>query len=140
MLWNWDTVDTCFLSKSWQIHSQGGFAAFCIGVILLVSFLEFLSYLVRQYDYYLITQRLEKVRLAEEASQLPGLQPAIPTTMFRPSIPQQALRALLRAIQFGVAYWIMLIAMYLNGYIIICIIIGAFAGAFTFQWERLGSP
>jgi len=28
--------------------------------------------------------------------------------------------------------------MYYNGYIIICIFIGAFLGAFIFQWETLG--
>ncbi len=28
--------------------------------------------------------------------------------------------------------------MYYNGYIIICIFIGAFLGAFVFQWEPLG--
>lgn len=30
------------------------------------------------------------------------------------------------------------LAMYYNGYIIICIFIGAFLGAFIFQWEKLG--
>lgn len=28
--------------------------------------------------------------------------------------------------------------MYYNGYIIICIFIGAFLGSFVFQWEMLG--
>jgi solute carrier family 31 (copper transporter), member 1 len=30
------------------------------------------------------------------------------------------------------------LAMYYNGYLIICIFIGAFLGAFVFQWETLG--
>jgi len=30
------------------------------------------------------------------------------------------------------------LAMYYNGYIIICIFIGAYIGAFIFQWETLG--
>lgn len=29
--------------------------------------------------------------------------------------------------------------MYYNGYIIICIFIGAFLGGFVFQWETLGN-
>jgi solute carrier family 31 (copper transporter), member 1 len=29
------------------------------------------------------------------------------------------------------------LAMYYNGYIIICIFIGAYIGSFIFQWERL---
>lgn len=30
------------------------------------------------------------------------------------------------------------LAMYYNGYFIICIFIGAFIGSFIFQWEKLG--
>jgi len=46
-------------------------------------------------------------------------------------------RALLHMAQFAIAYIIMLLAMYYNGYIIICIFIGAFFGAFIFQWESV---
>lgn len=64
--------------------------------------------------------------------------------IFKPSsrpipltLPQQALRALLHMLQFGVAYFIMLLAMYYNGYIIFCILIGAFIGFFIFSWDTL---
>ena len=57
---------------------------------------------------------------------------------FRPTVAQQAVRALLHTLHFALAYWIMLMAMYYNGFIIICIIIGAFVGSFVFQWERIG--
>jgi solute carrier family 31 (copper transporter), member 1 len=62
--------------------------------------------------------------------------------VFRPSEPntkQQLIRALLHMLQFGVAYFIMLLAMYYNGYIIICILVGAFLGAFTFSWDAIGT-
>tara|TARA_R110002060_G_scaffold40006_5_gene51240 strand:+ start:219 stop:449 length:231 start_codon:yes stop_codon:yes gene_type:complete len=39
--------------------------------------------------------------------------------------------------QFAVAYFIMLLAMYFNGYIIICIFIGAWIGSFLFSWETV---
>ena len=39
--------------------------------------------------------------------------------------------------QFAVAYFIMLMAMYFNGYIIICIFIGAWIGSFFFSWETV---
>ena len=42
MLWNWYTVDACFLSTSWRINNDGAFAATCIGVVLLVVALEVL--------------------------------------------------------------------------------------------------
>lgn len=58
---------------------------------------------------------------------------------FRPSFFQQMVRALLHMVQFGVAYFIMLLAMYYNGYFIICILIGAFIGYFVFSWEQVAA-
>jgi copper transporter 1 len=57
---------------------------------------------------------------------------------FRPNVIQQAVRATLHMAQFAVAYIVMLLAMYYNGYIIICIFIGAWLGAFVFSWESVG--
>lgn len=54
-----------------------------------------------------------------------------------PTVLQQVIRALIHMLQFAVAYFIMLLAMYYNGYIIICIIIGAFLGSFIFSWEGI---
>lgn len=54
---------------------------------------------------------------------------------YRPSPMEQLVRALLHMLQFAVAYFIMLLAMYYNGYIIICIFIGAFLGSLVFSWE-----
>lgn len=56
---------------------------------------------------------------------------------YKPTIVQQAVRALIHMLQFAVAYFIMLLAMYYNGYIIICIIIGAFLGFFLCSWEGI---
>lgn len=55
----------------------------------------------------------------------------------RPTIVEHTIRSLLHMLQFAVAYFVMLLAMYFNGYIIICIFIGAFLGAFLFSWEPL---
>ncbi|KAI0456234.1 Ctr copper transporter [Xylaria acuta] len=149
MLWNWETIDTCFLSESWQIHSRGAFAGFCIGVILLVVLLEFFRHAARRYDQYLVAKHPKDAVLATESSTPPSASgplnakdhqvthTAVSITSFRPCAFQQAIRALLHTLQFATAYWIMLLAMYFNGYIIICIIIGAFIGSFIFQWGRL---
>ncbi|KAI0975266.1 Ctr copper transporter [Xylaria arbuscula] len=150
MLWNWDTVDTCFLSKEWHVHSHGAFAGLCIGVILIVILLEFFRHLSRQYDAYIMAQAQEEVALvaqgaspSDASGSLNGKEQqvtqaaAVPVVSLRPSLVQQLTRALLHTLQFATAYWVMLLAMYYNGYIIICILIGAFIGSFIFQWERL---
>ena len=56
----------------------------------------------------------------------------------RPTVVQHAIRSFIHMLQFAVAYFIMLLAMYYNGYIIICIFIGAFVGSFMFGWDLGG--
>ncbi|KIV88629.1 hypothetical protein PV10_08296 [Exophiala mesophila] len=155
MTWNWTTIDACFISRSWHITSAGMFAGSCIGVILLVISLEFLRRVQREYDAYLrrVDRRAtgpvqssppssetenEKSKTASpvtrailgDATQRPHINPII-------LVQRQLIRALIHMFQFGVAYFVMLLAMYYNGYIIICIFIGAFLGSFIFTWDQL---
>lgn len=74
-----------------------------------------------------------RVRSADSWSDHPVFRPSKPNTK------QQLIRALLHMLQFGVAYFIMLLAMYYNGYIIICILVGTFLGAFIFSWDAIGT-
>ncbi|KAJ9203700.1 hypothetical protein DTO164E3_335 [Paecilomyces variotii] len=169
MLWNWDTIDACFLSKSWHITSHGMFGGSCIGVICLVLVLELLRRIGREYDAYIVRRTTiqryhttttpsshnasccgpesssdETNALAKhstpnaKSNTIPPMPPTGKTGPIRPTFFEQLVRATLHMLQFAVAYFIMLLAMYFNGYIIICIFIGAFLGAFFFSWEPLG--
>ncbi|GFF58380.1 copper transport protein CTR3 [Aspergillus udagawae] len=165
MLWNWYTIDACFLSSQWHVTSRGMFAGSCIGVICLVICLEFLRRVGREYDAFIVHRaRLRKQYLSTTASSqgltratdadasaqgspktVPGAEGAAQTicsafedqTPIRPTLIEQLVRALLHMLQFAVAYFVMLLAMYFNGYLIICIFIGAFLGSFIFSWEPL---
>ncbi|KAL8956903.1 MAG: hypothetical protein Q9193_005694, partial [Seirophora villosa] len=169
MLWNWYTVDSCFISSTWRITSTGKFAGSCIGVICLVIVLECLRRLQREYDAYLVKQYRKRNaqthqpirQSSSESPRHPDIEansgskndgnaifissasdtsdnqvPFKPQRLV-PTVFQQAIRALIHMLQFAVAYFIMLLAMYYNGYIIISIIIGAFLGAFIFSWEGI---
>lgn len=159
MLWNWNVIDACFISESWQIKSRGMFAGSCIGVILLVMALEFLRRLSKEYDRFIVKQHAAKFQ-ESSAPTTAAAKPTAPADAtkaglesvnsrelscpvraamppFRPSVFQQAVRALIHMVQFAVAYFVMLLAMYYNGYFIICIFIGAYLGSFIFQWETL---
>ncbi|KAK4191255.1 Ctr copper transporter family-domain-containing protein [Podospora australis] len=57
--------------------------------------------------------------------------------VYRPSFGAQLLRALLRAMHFAIAYIVMLLGMYYNGYILLCIFLGVFFGFLLFHWTRL---
>ncbi|KAL5359344.1 Ctr copper transporter family-domain-containing protein [Aspergillus floccosus] len=162
MLWNWNTIDACFLSESWHITSRGMFAGSCVGVICLVICLEFLRRVGREYDtfivrrarlraqYFVLPSESTKPAAASSSSAAASTDanddgtatPASQTdktqyTPVRPTLVEQVVRASLHMLQFAVAYFVMLLAMYFNGYIIICIFIGAFLGSFIFSWEPL---
>lgn len=121
-------------------------AASCIGVALLVVALEFLRLLGKQYEAMITAQlqRRGKAALAASAEITNGTRqscqpPGSPSirrrkVVMRASPLQQTLRAILYAVTFGVAYIIMLLAMYANGYIIISIIVGAGLGHFLCAW------
>ena len=136
-----------FIAKSWRNTSNGMFAGSCIGVILLVIALEALRRAGKEYDRYIVNQHLASISPAtpDESSAASGSSKSPVTTKgctptvqnFRPSLIQQAIRSLLHMLQFAVAYFVMLLAMYYNGYIIICIFIGAYIGYFLCGWETL---
>lgn len=134
MLWNWNTVDSCFISESWHITSNGIFAASCLGVILLVMFLEVFRRMAKLYDNHLIRQN-QLAHPGRAGSETKGLLPSIGSDEgpavnatrppFRPNMKQQAARATFHMLQFAVAYFEMLLAMYYNGFILLAICIGA---------------
>lgn len=123
MLWNWYTVDSCFIARSWHVRSSGAFAGSCIGVILLVIALEFIRRSQREYDAYILRQSRSSVTELQaerrESGSSTAKQPlsavVIPlqrrSGIFQPSIFQQIIRSLFFMVQFGVGYFIMLLAM-----------------------------
>jgi copper transporter 1 len=115
MMLNYYTIDACFISEDWKITSQGMFAGSCIGVVCLAVFLEFLRRAVKEYDRLLVKQHLAKHEAASAGSgSKDSAAPAsAPIPPFRPNFWQQAVRAILHTAQFTVAYFIMLLGMFL---------------------------
>jgi solute carrier family 31 (copper transporter), member 1 len=144
MLWNWDTIDACFLTESWHIENDAMFAATCIGVILLVVLVEFFRRLGKEYESFLTRQARRQAaayRVVSPSSRAclgapseEALESYQQTVTVRVTMVQQAIRALIHAVTFAGAYITMLLAMYYNGYVIICIFIGAALGKFLCDW------
>ena len=118
---------------------------------------------VKEYDRFLISKHIKSQVnrgspkfMVDDGSV--GPVRGVTASGFRPTLLEQAVRALLHTLQFAVAYIVMLygqpnpillfrsgpslipssLAMYYNGYIIICILIGAYVGSFIFHWQPLG--
>ena len=61
MLWNWNTIDSCFLAESWRTQTSGAFAGSCIGVILLVILLELLRRAGKEIDAWVVNAHRKKL-------------------------------------------------------------------------------
>ncbi|TGO60942.1 hypothetical protein BCON_0031g00190 [Botryotinia convoluta] len=119
MLWNWYTIDSCFISSKWHITSNGMFASSCIGVILLVMSLEFLRRASREYDRFIVRQARNQHQYIQSNAEInPKIDGSGPqstqtvvtsqkiTQSFRPHLLQQIIRALFHMMQFAVAYFV----------------------------------
>ncbi|KAH8788913.1 Ctr copper transporter [Diaporthe sp. PMI_573] len=157
MLWNWHTIGACFITPQWQIATSAAMVGTCFGVIFLVMALEGLRRSAKQFDRYIVQKHREaaEARYHQVSPTAPAdaSNPVLPAPVtaptpttdgesgssapFRPNVWQQMIRALFHAAQFTVAYFIMMLAMNYNGYIIISILVGAYLGAFLFSWETL---
>lgn len=165
MLWNWYTIDACFLAEGWHIRNRGMFAATCIGVALMTVCLEALRRACREYDVLIAKQwqahaksiskrnilfenqtptiNHQKVDPDEIASSNGSIHQStqLPSFIaFRATPLQQLIRAILHAATFGLAYILMLLVMYFNGFIIISIILGAGLGKFMCDWMSATIP
>lgn len=120
MLWNWYTIDSCFLARSWHNTTPGMFAGSCIGVVLFTMTLELLRRTAKEYDRYLVRKHASAATAASMvppkdsnnettmASPTSTRQGALQASGFRPTAWEQAIRALLHMVQFAVAYFVML--------------------------------
>ncbi|KAH7101277.1 Ctr-domain-containing protein [Auriculariales sp. MPI-PUGE-AT-0066] len=137
MLWNWNTVDTCFISTDWHIKSKGMFAGSVIGIFLLVILIELTRRFAREYDRRIARQAATTLAHNGDISTLEKSSGAGPVNI-RPTVAQQAVRATLYMVQFSAGYMLMLLAMYYNGYILIFgIFFGAWAGFFLTSWDTV---
>jgi copper transporter 1 len=144
MLYDWYTIDACFISSHWHIASSGMFARTYIGVTLLVMHLEFLRRTAKEYNRHILRQFQRSLIPCPTETKSCSSPPNNPKNVFsarrvqfRPNLFQQVARVTLHMLYFTVVYFIILLAMYYNGYIITCTIIGAWLGGSCLVRRRL---
>jgi copper transporter 1 len=149
MTWNWNVVDACFLAESWHIKNNAMMAASCIGAALLVVCLEFLRRVGHEYDAFLLRQFQRQLRAQQAALAVaaptnccdgPATTLGVQHATFRATALQQLVRAIIHGVILGLAYIIMLLIMYYNGYIFISVILGAILGKFLCDWMVVRIP
>lgn len=145
MLWNWHTIDSCFLSESWHVTTHGAFAATCIGVAALSACVEVLKHWSAAYDAAVCTALREAdVRRAREllnddgdVGLTSGERELRHRRRLHATPFQQLVRTALAVALQGGFYILMLVAMAFNGYVIICILIGTALGKFLGDWLHI---
>lgn len=60
MLWNWYTINSCFLSRSWHVKSRGMFAGTCIGVFFWVMAYCWFHRFIVEYDNAIVEYRTKQ--------------------------------------------------------------------------------
>lgn len=141
MLWNWYTIDTCFIAKSWHVTSRGMFAGSCIGVFFFVFACQWLSRISKEFDAVLASNYDPNTSQNNFNSQVnPLIHSVSHKWLVKPdtAVPlhYHLIKTLLYTLEWGASYLIMLLFMYYNGYIIISCILGAFFGKLVFGYNE----
>lgn len=138
MLFNFYTIDACFLSSGWHITNSGMFAATCVGIVFLVVLVEFFRRIGKEFDDFLLRQFQRQATVHRAGLVAAGCEgdvvSAPRSVTFRATPLQQLIRAIIHAVTFAGAYIIMLLAMYFNVYVLFSIFIGAGLGKFLCDW------
>ncbi|CAE6445900.1 unnamed protein product [Rhizoctonia solani] len=137
MLWNTQIIDTCIVFKSWHISSNGTF------------FLSFLAIVVLGvgYEWLRRAQTILDVRIARSIAKgkTSSLRPESPTEdePLNPRVFKQpmiatlspgarASRAALYGAQIFLSFFLMLVFMTYNAYLILAVVLGAAIGHYVF--------
>lgn len=95
MLWNWTTIDSCFLAKSWHVTSKGMFAGSVLGVFFLCMAIEAWRRLAREFDRRIAAQNA----IRRDKEKFPGGGGGI-----RARYVHHVVRSVLYGVQFGAAF------------------------------------
>ncbi|KAF9973844.1 hypothetical protein BGZ73_002874 [Actinomortierella ambigua] len=157
MLFNWDTKNLCVVFESWKIMTPLGLVVSILVIIAFGVAYELLRAKARQYDEYLKEgerKRNDAASLANEDDTINhvgggharedeiGLLSSRPRSIRdgdRLTNQQQLIRSLLYMAQVFVGFFLMLIFMTYNGYLMIATTLGAGIGYFYFGRDQLAA-
>ncbi|KNZ80253.1 Copper transport protein CTR2 [Termitomyces sp. J132] len=149
MLWNTQIVDTCIVFPSWHIRSTHGFIFSCLIIIALGILYEWLRGFQKQYEIHLArslvfegkgkgraTPRASGRNTPEYDSEESGLLNGRRVKKSPESTPVPFIPRVVRASLYGLtvflSFFLMLIFMTYNAYLIIAVVLGAAIGHYIF--------
>jgi copper transporter 1 len=78
MLWNWYTIDACFISRQWHVRTIGQYAGTVISLFFIMILLEFFRRAAREYDRKIIEGFKSQAQTdSDDVSKLAGGPPTL---------------------------------------------------------------
>ncbi|KAF8893415.1 Ctr copper transporter [Infundibulicybe gibba] len=150
MLWNTQIIDTCIVFKSWHIGSNFTFVVSCLAIVALGVFYEYLCSLQKRVDRIVAfsLSSKDKARMPasrnrsgastpdgdlEEFGLLTGLRMSrVQGNVMRVPPMWRVIRMLLYGATVFLSFFLMLVFMTFNAYLIIAVVAGASIGHYIF--------
>ncbi|KAF5328814.1 hypothetical protein D9619_011640 [Psilocybe cf. subviscida] len=160
MLWNTEIVDTCIVFRSWHISTRAAFVWSCLAIVALGIFYEYLRVFQRKLDHHIAlslstggakgkgrarsTGRTGSISLGpgesegnaglEESGLLSGGSKWLNASITGVPVPpvSRALRAIVYGGTVFISFFLMLVFMTYNAYLIFAVVVGASLGHYIF--------
>ncbi|EJD52817.1 Ctr copper transporter [Auricularia subglabra TFB-10046 SS5] len=126
MLWNTQVIDTCVVFREWHIRSQAGFLYALVIITALGVLYEYLRIVQANYD------RKVAARLSVAKAPISPIQPRV---LSKVPLAQRATRAALYGASVFLSFFLMLVFMTYNAYLIGAVVVGAALGHYIFGGE-----
>ncbi|KAF9815594.1 hypothetical protein IEO21_04515 [Rhodonia placenta] len=147
MLWNTQIEDTCVVFRSWHVSSKTTFVVSFFAIVALGVLYEWLRVAQRDVDRFiarrLIAEGKGKARLVRSGRNTPdsdsegaGLLTGAAVSKVQTGTPLPLLARVTRAVLYGLtvflSFFLMLVFMTYNAYLILAVVLGAGIGHFVF--------
>ncbi|KIM26969.1 hypothetical protein M408DRAFT_330333 [Serendipita vermifera MAFF 305830] len=144
MLWNTNIIDTCVVFRQWHIHNNFQFILSFLAIVALGCSYEWLRDLQRRYDRKVAIELINSGKGKNAVSQNTGAivlqadeDELIPlVSKATQGIPVPLTARVTRAVLYGasvfVSFFLMLVFMTYNAYLILATVIGAVMGHYLY--------
>ncbi|KAG6336633.1 hypothetical protein ID866_2472 [Astraeus odoratus] len=146
MLWNTQIINTCIVFRSWHVHTHAQFVASCVAIVLLGVLYEYLRVFQQRVDRRIAAKLQKRERVPSPLSgrstperggrsdEVVGLLNGRRARNIGVSVPVhiRMLRAALYGASVFLSFFLMLVFMTYNAYLILAVVAGAAIGHYIF--------
>ncbi|ORX79698.1 Ctr copper transporter [Basidiobolus meristosporus CBS 931.73] len=142
MVFNWDISNLCVVFNWWRINSVPTLMVSIILVFALSASYEMLRDYTRSFEQRIITKHQASATEEESPESAESNESLLNSGSYKYIwlTPKEKIqRVLLYSIQVFLSFFLMLVFMTYNGYLIISVVLGASAGFYIFGGDRLSA-